>query len=247
MGRRTVLAVDDEPTSLLLLVRALERSGHEVLQADSGTRALEVLATGQPEVVITDWHLPDLDGLEICRRVRAAPPGRYVYIVVLTVRREKEDIIAALDAGADEFLSKPFHPDELRARMRTAERILDLEAELAVRARTAEDALARLRESQERLVAAERLAAVGAVGITVRHEINNPLTGLLGFVDLMLAEQPAPPPSIVDGLARVRTEARRIADIVKRIEDVKDVKTKSYVGGTRMLDIDGPPRRPPGT
>ncbi|SDS28349.1 two-component system, OmpR family, response regulator MprA [Actinopolymorpha singaporensis] len=111
-----VLVVDDDDAVRLALSRALTRDGHEVAEAADGTEALEALGGGQPDVVILDVLMPEPNGLEVCRRVRAR--GDRVPILMLTARDLVEDRVAGLDAGADDYLVKPFALDELRARVR---------------------------------------------------------------------------------------------------------------------------------
>ena len=122
-----VLIADDDRIWRVLLERTLTRLGHEVVVVVDGTQALTaLLAAGGPRLAILDWMMPGIDGLEVCRRVRERP-APYVYVVLLTSRDRPEDLVAGLDAGADDFLVKPFNPIELRARLRSGERIIDLE------------------------------------------------------------------------------------------------------------------------
>ena len=103
--------------------------------AKNGQEALDMLEREDaPNLVILDWLMPDIDGIEICRRVRGWGNGRYTYIIMLTAKTAKEDFVAGLDAGMDDYLSKPFHPDELRARVRVGERMLALQDQLRIQA-----------------------------------------------------------------------------------------------------------------
>lgn len=111
----TILVVDDEKP-LRELVRAyLESEGHRVLEADAGQSALQLVADGKPDVVILDLMLPEIDGIEICRRVRTQSD---VYIIMLTARADEVDRVVGLEVGADDYLTKPFSPRELVARVR---------------------------------------------------------------------------------------------------------------------------------
>ena len=125
-----ILIADDDPLSLRLLQLTLERFGHEVEAVNNGVDAEESLLrpTG-PRLAILDWMMPRADGLSVCRAVRRHI-DRYVYLVVLTSLDRREDMLAALDAGVDDFLTKPFNTDELRARLRSGERVLALEERL---------------------------------------------------------------------------------------------------------------------
>jgi sigma-B regulation protein RsbU (phosphoserine phosphatase) len=127
-----VLVVDDERFWRERIEEALRAAGHEVLCAASGERALELLG-GEPDVLLTDWEMPGMDGPELCRRARTQVRDFYLPILVLTSRSHPEDLVEALDAGADAFLEKPFHDGALLAQLRVADRVLRLEAKLEQR------------------------------------------------------------------------------------------------------------------
>ncbi len=125
-----VLIVEDDPTSRLLLQRTLERMGYEVEAAAGGEAGWARFQAWRPSIVVTDWMMPDLDGLELCRRIRGdARYRRYTYVIVLTALAGKSSYLEGMNAGADDFVTKPFDPDQLLARLRVAERILALEAD----------------------------------------------------------------------------------------------------------------------
>lgn len=122
-----ILAVDNDETSLELLRRVLTAKGHEVVTARDGKSAASILHTTSFRMVITDWMLPGMDGLELCRWIRSRGFHSYVFIIMLTRRNETADIIEGLKAGADEFLRKPFDPAELDLRISTGQRMLSTE------------------------------------------------------------------------------------------------------------------------
>ncbi len=128
-----VLLVDDDPSVRAMMTVMLKRSGHEVLAAEDGEQAWSVLQREATSCVISDWMMPRLSGIDLCRRIRSVDLGRYVYVLLCTARNEKEDLIMGLDAGADDFLAKPIEMAELRVRLRAGERVLELERELADR------------------------------------------------------------------------------------------------------------------
>ena len=115
MSKTRILVVDDEESILDFVTMALEYEGYEVVTAQSGRQALEVYRTAHPALLILDWMLPDLDGLEVCRQVRALST---VPIMMLTARGQLEDKVKGLDSGADDYLPKPFKLQELQARVR---------------------------------------------------------------------------------------------------------------------------------
>jgi putative two-component system response regulator len=139
-----VLIADDDSLSLKVLRFALEQAGHEVQAAQDGREALRMLQERQLQMVISDWEMPEMDGVELCRQLRAADLGRYIYFVLLTSRDDSASLVQGLAAGADDFITKPFNPEELTARVRVAERILALETrDLTI------FALAKLAESRD--------------------------------------------------------------------------------------------------
>lgn len=127
---RRILVVDDSRAQRRVLAAQLGRQGYEVLEAESGAAALEVVQTEQIDLVLSDWMMPEMDGLEFCRAFRAMPRSTYGYFILLTSKSEKGAVAEGLDVGADDFLTKPVNGDELRARIAAGDRILRMEREL---------------------------------------------------------------------------------------------------------------------
>ena len=126
-----ILIADDDVIPRWFLQTALVKAGHEVVVAHNGAEAWQLLQQAEaPRLAILDWLMPDLDGVDVCRKVRQWDHAPYVYLILLTSKDRQEDIIAGLEAGADDYLTKPFDPQELEARLRAGERILDLQAAL---------------------------------------------------------------------------------------------------------------------
>jgi diguanylate cyclase (GGDEF)-like protein len=126
-----ILVADDDDATRLKLETLLSNLGYEVMAARDGNEAWALLQREDaPALALIDWLMPGLDGVEVCRRVRESGKLPYVYIVMLTVKGDKQDLVAGMEAGADDYLSKPFDVDELRVRLRAGERILALQAEL---------------------------------------------------------------------------------------------------------------------
>ena len=126
-----ILVADDDVLSRRLLEKTLERVGYEVTRVGNGREAVESLSKPDaPRLALLDWMMPELDGPGVCREIRKRRDQSYVYMILLTSRESKEDIVAGLESGADDYLVKPFDTDELKARLRTGERILHLEDRL---------------------------------------------------------------------------------------------------------------------
>lgn len=126
-----ILVADDDQVSLMMMRRMLQGSGYDVVTASDGITAVEsILAEGGPRLLLLDWMMPELSGPEVCQAIRTQADKGYVYIILLTARDSKDDLIAGLEAGADDYLTKPCNPEELRARLRTGQRVLRLEDDL---------------------------------------------------------------------------------------------------------------------
>lgn len=125
-----VLIADDDAVSRRLLQSYLQKWGCEVSSAENGAEAWSLFRQGEFPLVITDWMMPELDGLELLRRIRSGPSSGYVYVILLTAKTQQEDLVEGMEAGADDFLTKPFDRDELRVRLRAGQRIVQLEREV---------------------------------------------------------------------------------------------------------------------
>jgi phosphoserine phosphatase RsbU/P len=144
-----ILIADDDDVSRLELEALLTRHGHEVTAVADGAEAWEILqGADPPRLVVLDWLMENMDGVEVCRRVRERPGLRDVYMILLTSRGDKEHLLAGLKAGANDYVTKPFDRDELLARVRLGEQMVGVQAELAARVRELEDALSRVKQLQ---------------------------------------------------------------------------------------------------
>jgi sigma-B regulation protein RsbU (phosphoserine phosphatase) len=148
---RTVLVVDDSRSQRLTVVAGLRSGGYTVLQAASGAEALELCARVDVDLVLSDWMMPGMTGIDLCRALRAAHPERYIYFILLTSKSEKSALTEGLGVGADDFLSKPVDTAELRARIKAGGRLLALERELRGNNQLLTDALGRLHDLYQRL------------------------------------------------------------------------------------------------
>ena len=217
-----VLVADDDQTTRALLCAVLGELGHEAEEASDGRAAWARFQATKPPLVVLDIEMPELDGLEVCRRIRAADNKHETFILVLTGRDHPEDLAAVLDAGADDYVTKPTTVDHLRARIVIADR------------RSAQDAARRKAESE--LAVARWRAGIGEAAIALQHEINNPLAALLGHAELLLmefqdrGEQNEQAQVVLD-------QARRIADVVKRIAKLRNPQSVEYIDGAKMLDL----------
>jgi two-component system NtrC family sensor kinase len=180
-----ILIAEDDFVSRLLVKKAVTKIGHDVIVAENGKQAWEAFLAHEPDMVISDWMMPEMDGLELCKRIRNAGKKNYSYIILLTAKDKTTDLVEVFDAGADDYMIKPFKPDELRSRIKSGERIAILESQhhelqknLAIKNKRLDEALQNLKATQAQAMQSEKMASIGQLAAGVAHEINNPI----GFV-----------------------------------------------------------------
>ncbi len=144
-----ILIAEDDPVSATLLKTLLGQWEYDVVTTDNGDEALSVLtAPDGPSLAILDWMMPGLSGLDVCRMIRSASPLRPLYLILLTRLGKRDNIVEGLEAGADDYLAKPFDAAELRARVQAGQRVVNLEHELLARVQELEEALANVQRLQ---------------------------------------------------------------------------------------------------
>lgn len=234
-GREAVLVTEDDPLVAGLVCELLEYAGHTVIVASTGTEALERLQQGGIGLVLLDLMLPDIDGLELCRHIRASAAPVYLPIIMLTALGGDARRHTGFEAGADDYVSKPFGADDLLDRVAVWTRARQ-------RLRTAHEALvadqARLRELEQQTLR-EQLAsdeAVIAMARTASHELNQPLTVLLGLLELWTQGLIEP-----DRLPTLRGEldeaASELATRIDALTRVVRFETR-HLAGIKILDLD---------
>lgn len=179
-----ILVADDDRVSRIALNAILGNAGHEAVVAEDGDKAWDVLREGGVDIAILDWMMPGLKGIELCERIREQErEGRgYVYVMLLTGMDDRKDVVAGLEAGADDYITKPFDRAVLMSRVDVGVRIKRYEARL----REYSEEMERLVEERSRqLVHAERMATVGLLSAGIAHEINNPNTFISGNIQTL--------------------------------------------------------------
>ena len=219
---RVIFAVDDPTARTLSAV--LEELGHEPLGCADGERAWETYRSGPAPLVVLDLRTPDVEALELCRRIRIHDAGPTTFILVVTAHDDPLALKAVLDAGADDYASKPSTPTSLRARVEIAERRLRQTAAL----RAAEADLARARW----------LAGIGETALTLEREIGGPLDTILEKSARLLDDA-----SFTDEqrehLRVIMEQGARLAGVVGRAVNLETPRTVEYLGGARMIDLSG--------
>jgi signal transduction histidine kinase len=240
-----VLIAEDEPISRRLLQTYLERWGYAVSSAENGAAAWQRFQEEEFPLVISDWMMPEMNGIDLIRRIRASEPRGlvYVYVLLLTAKSEKEDLVQGMEAGADDFVTKPFDREELRVRVRAGERIVQLEQTLVEQNRA-------LRDAQAALIQSEKLASLGQLAAGVAHEINNPISYVANNLAVLRRDVPAVM-RVLDkyreGRASLERAAPELAAEAARMEEEIDLSyiqenldrqlDKSLEGLGRVRDI----------
>lgn len=236
-GPPRILLVEDDALQAAVVTDLLALHGYAVSTKRTLTEAREVVRDTPPDLLLLDRILPDGDGAALCRELKAHEATRGLQIILLTARDRVEDRVEGLLGGADDYIPKPFHPEELLARVHGCLRTLGLQRELKHKAEELAQKNQELVETQARLIRAERLAAIGEIGLTIRHEINNPLGTVLGHAELLLAQAEALAPEVRQKLAAINRASLRIRDVVKRLEVIRDDRTVEYLPGVSMIDL----------
>ncbi len=197
-----ILIVDDQPINVLLLKRCLEREGIPTASAFGGAEALALVAQEQPDLILLDVMMPDMDGIEVCRRLQAEEATRHIPIIFITARSTKAGKLEGLGVGAVDYITKPIDLDETLARVRTQLRFAAINREML--------------DLQRRLVETRRAATIGAVTQGIAHNMNNLLGVALGYLDLIKAraDQPA---AVRDGAGHADAAVQRIVSIVSQL------------------------------
>lgn len=234
-----VLIVDDDPVSLRLLRGYLEKWGYEVAQAQNGAAAWSLFQTDDFPLVIADWMMPEMDGLELVRRIRSCQRQGYAYCILLTARAEKEDLVAGMEAGADDFLGKPFDRDELRVRLREGERIIHLE-------RAARQQTEALREARAALAESQRLAQVGRLSSQIAAEIEKLLADAIEDLTKLRGQVEEQAACLVDPALERLAQARRGAEqLGKQAGGQQGGPTRTGPSGSDSIEVSSPGGKDP--
>ncbi len=215
--KEKILIVEDEPDTRFILGKLLAKDNYEVASVSNGVEALEKLQDYKPKVIIADWTMPKMDGLELCDKIKQNEKYKSIYYIMLTARSAIKDRVKGLDVGADDFLLKPTENQELLARIRSGIRIYNLQAEL---------------KHSEREKALLQMAA------TIGHNLNNPLGSLKLFIaDLKSELSDNNQNSYDDDFGLIEESIKRISDLASDLSKLKDPTTENYTPDTKMIKL----------
>ncbi|MCP4667088.1 MAG: response regulator, partial [Deltaproteobacteria bacterium] len=232
-GDYTILVVDDEPDMRRYLVSVLAEE-YRVLQADTGEKGLDLVRSHAPDLILLDWMLPGMDGLEICHILRNDIQSRDIKIILLTARVDEASKIKALKQGADDFLTKPFSTIEVQTRIANQLRTATLQNDLRKQNVDLENAFNKLKETESQLVQSEKLRGLGTLSAGLLHEVNNPLNYTLTAVNYALHL-----PGVLD-YKEIKEALEAIEEGMGRIRDiVVDLRTFAHPEGEgQRQDVD---------
>jgi DNA-binding response OmpR family regulator len=238
-NRDHILVVEDSQVQVALVCNLLEEHGYQAHSTTTIAGARARIRTAPPDLVLLDRDLPDGDGSVLCRELKGDPSTGDIPIILLTAKGRLEDRVQGLLGGADDYIPKPYHEEELLARVQSCLRTRGLQKELRKKAEELEQKNRDLLETQARLVQVQRLAAIGQIGLAIRHEINNPLSTIMGHAELLLDQREDLTPDLQKKLKAIQRGCARIRDVVKRLEELRDDRTVEYIPGMDMIDLQG--------
>ena len=211
-----ILIAEDEKITRTMLARKLNNWGYEVVSAPDGNEAWEILQQKDaPNLIIIDWMMPGMDGVEICRRLKQIETKTPSYIILLTSLDNEEDIVAGLDAGADDYITKPFKNSELRSRINVGRRMIELQASL---------------------IEKEKLQGILEMAGAVCHELNQPLQVVSGISELLTMDIQENNP-LYKKMALIKEQTERMGEITLKLAKITSYETKDYLEG-KIVDID---------
>ncbi len=213
-----ILIVDDDPNIALLVQMALsKRKGYKIEISSNGMDALEKIKREPPDLVLLDIMMPGINGFDVCKKIKSDEKTKFIPVIMVTAKSEMADKIYGMDIGANDYITKPFNPDELLARVQAHLRIKALESELADR-----------REVDVAL----------KMAVTLQHEINNPLTGIIGSMELMQDWETLEKEEIDEILKNTLALSIRIKEIMVKVNRISKVVATDYLTDSEMVDLE---------
>ncbi len=218
MEKDKILIVEDEKDTLFILDKLLTKNGYKVYTSSNGQEALKVLDEILPDVIIADWTMPVMDGLELCNIIKKDERFKLIYFIILTARASLKDRVTGLDIGADDFLVKPVQNQELLARIRSGIRIHNLQNELKN---------------------IEHDRAIVEMACTIGHKINNPLSSLMFSVKNIHDELKSGNKSgLEEDLQLINESIERIKSLANDLVHLKNPTVIDYTSNNKMIKLD---------
>lgn len=212
-----ILIVDDDPTSRTILQAVLEKWGFSTMLAGDGDEAWNLIQQeNSPRLLLLDWMMPGIDGPALCRKIREEMSRESFYILMLTARDSRKDLIMGLESGADDYIGKPWDNEELKARLNVGRRILQLQNESSKR---------------------QRLQGVLEMAGAVCHELNQPLQVVSGYTEMLMTEVADDDP-IRESLEKILEGVEKMGNLTSKLMQITDYQTRGYLDGKlSIIDI----------
>lgn len=213
-----VLVVEDERDTRFILDKLLTKNNFEVMTVNNGQEAVDILESFNPKVILADWTMPIMDGLELCDIVKKSEKHKLIYYIILTARTSLRDRVTGLDVGADDFLIKPIENQELVARIRSGVRIFNLQNELKT---------------------VEHSKAVIEIACTIGHKINNPLSSLtLALENLKSEIKSKDNSSLQEEFSTINQSLERIRTLIQQLTHLENPEIINYTDDSKMIKLD---------
>lgn len=212
-----VLIADDDMLTRRILLRLLDKWGYTTIAAGEGKTAWEILNSSEkPDLAILDWDMPGKSGPEICKDLRKTDPSGITYLILLTVKNLREDIISGMEAGADDYIVKPFDFEEFRVRVQAGERIIRL---------------------QKAVTENEKMQSLLELAGAICHELNQPFQVISGYAEVSLLSLSKDNP-LYENIQVIKEQVDKMGKITKKLMKITKYETLEYLPGKRILDID---------
>ncbi len=211
-----ILIVEDEEDSRFIYERLLQKNGYTIRSVNNGEEALSVIDEFKPKVILADWTMPKINGIELCNIVKSKEEYKLIYFILLTARTSLKDRVEGLDTGADDYLVKPIENQELVARIRSGIRIHNLQNELKN---------------------VEHDKAVVELACTLGHKINNPLSSLKMSIESLKDEIDTKKEDVADDIFVIDESLKRIQEFVKALQKLNSTEVLDYALNNKMLKI----------
>lgn len=214
---RNICIVDDDEEIVRILTTLLEGEGYTVSSAYDAVNGWNIIQQKMPSILLIDWQMPEMSGIELIKRVKSDAALSNMYVIMISGKSDTDDIVHGLDAGADEYLPKPFKLDELSARIRSGVRIRELER--------------RISEETKKLTVYE-------LALSVADKIGNPLAAAKFQNELLAENQIAKSnPEIVESITAIGKMLEEALDLIKKVQSIKSPRSIPAPGGKTMIDL----------
>lgn len=211
-----ILIVEDEEDSRFIYERLLTKNGYDIKTAENGDEALQIIDEYKPKIILADWTMPKLNGIELCNIIKSKEEYKLIYFILLTARTSLRDRVEGLDTGADDYLVKPIDNQELVARIRAGLRIHNLQNELK---------------------SIEHNKAIVELACTIGHQINNPLSSLKMSVESLKEVIDRKKDGVDEDLFVIEESLKRIQEFVKALQKLQSPEIMNYALDNKMLKI----------